>query len=205
MNLFDILLHFLWPVSCPICERPGVFICDSCIESLFWEESITRELENLIVYSAAYYHTDIDKIILAFKYSGLKSLCRPIGRVMGKFLRRPEEIDYLLPVPLHINSTRKYNQAYEIARGLGDSWGIKVFQAASWSREIPTRAGMNAQERQKLAKDSFIITSGIKNLRIALVDDVCTTGITLMRLAEVCRDSGAKVDYAYTLATVSGI
>ena len=68
---------------------------------------------------------------------------------------------------------------------------------------VATRAGMNAQERAKLAKDSFMITGNLDGLRIALIDDVCTTGITLLRLAEVCRDSGAIVKYAYTLATVS--
>ena len=162
-----------------------------------------KELDSLIIYSAAYYHTDINKIILAFKYSGLKSLCRPIGRAMGEFLTRPDDIDYLLPVPLHLNSSRKYNQAYELARGLADSWNIKILDSARWSREVATRAGMNAQERAKLAKDSFMITGNLDGLRIALVDDVCTTGITLMRLAEVCRDSGAIVKYAYTLATVS--
>ena len=203
-NLFKILLHFLWPVNCPVCGRPSVFICESCIESLFYESAITRKLDSLIIYSAAYYHTDINKIILDFKYSGLKSLCRPIGRAMGKFLTRPEDIDYLLPVPLHLNSPRKYNQAYELARGLADIWEIKILDFACWSREIATRAGMNAQERAKLDKDSFIITGDINGLRIALVDDVCTTGITLMRLAEVCRDSGAIVKYAYTLATVTG-
>ncbi len=204
MNLFRVLLHFLWPINCPVCGRPSVFICDSCIESLFWESQIINERENLIIYSAAYYHTDINKIILAFKYSGLKSLCRPIGRKMGKFLNRPEDVDYLLPVPLHVNSPRKYNQAHELALGLADSWDMKILDSACWTRETPTRAGMNAQERAKLAKDSFMINDNIDGLRIALVDDVCTTGITLMRLAEVCRDSGANVKYAYTLATVRG-
>ncbi|MBQ6774656.1 MAG: ComF family protein [Synergistaceae bacterium] len=203
-NFIKVLLHLIWPINCPVCGRPGEVICHECIESLFWDEIITHEAENLQIYSVSFYHTDIKDVILAFKYAGLKSICRPIGRVMGEFLPRPEGVDYIIPVPLHIDSSRKYNQAYELALGLSDIWHIEVMNPARWTKVIPNHAGLNAIERKKLSKDAFRISRDINNLSLVLVDDVCTTGTTLLRLAQVCRDSGARVKCAYTLATVSG-
>ncbi len=203
-NFVKVLLHLIWPINCPVCGSPGEVICHDCIRSLFWEEVITHESENLQIYSASFYHTDVKDIILGFKYAGLRTLCRPIGQVMGEFLTRPEDVDYLIPVPLHIDSTRTYNQAYELALGLGDTWQINVIEPARWAKIIPNHAGLNAVERRRLSKDAFKIAEDIAGLRIAIVDDVCTTGTTLLRLAQVCGDSGAKVKCAYTLATVRG-
>lgn len=203
-NFVKILLHLIWPINCPVCGRLGETICYECVKSLFWEKVIYHEAEDLQVYSASYYHSDVKDIILGFKYAGWKTLCRPIGRVMGEFLPRPDDIDYLIPVPLHIDSKRPYNQAYELACGLGDTWQIDVIEPARWAKVIPNHAGLNAVERRKLSKSAFKIAEDINGLNLALVDDVCTTGTTLLRLAQVCGDSGAKVKCAYTLATVKG-
>ena len=203
-NIVKILLHLIWPINCPVCGRPGEVICHKCIESLFWDEIITHETEDLQIYSVSFYHTDIKDVILAFKYAGLRSICRPIGRVMAEHLPKPDDVDYLIPVPLHIDSSRKYNQSYELALGLSDVWRIDVMTPARWTKVVPSHAGLNAADRKKLSKDAFRISRNIRNLSLVLIDDVCTTGTTLLRLAQVCRDSGARVKCAYTLATVSG-
>ena len=53
-----------------------------------------------------------------------------------------------------------------------------------------------------MSNDVFKITKNILGFKVALVDDVCTTGTTLLRLAQVCRDAGAIVTSAYSLASV---
>lgn len=123
---------------------------------------------------------------------------------MSEFFGRPDDIDCLIPVPLHVNSPRKYNQAHEIAKGLCKEWDIKILDAAKWSRVMPRRVGLSAKDRMKLSTDAFKILRDIDltGLNVALVDDVCTTGTTLLRLSEVCEISGANVKCAYTLATV---
>lgn len=203
-QIINYALHFLWPVSCPVCGAPAEIICDDCIKSLFAEKIISRNLEGrLEVKSPSWYHTRINKIISAFKYSGARELCRPVGRIMGEFLERPEA-DYLLPVPLHLKSERKYNQARELAKGLSDSWRLEIFDGAEWSKVVPNRAGLAEAERMKLTPEAFKISNEINGLRVALVDDVCTTGMTLLRLAQACEACGAEVTGAYTLTTVSG-
>ena len=201
-NFAEIFFHFIWPVSCPVCGRPAEIICPDCAKKLFAEEVIKKKIEPLEIFSAAWYHTSINKLISDFKYSGYRALCRPLGRAMAEFFKKPEA-DRLVPVPLHLKSDRKYNQALELAKGLSDVWHIKIFDEAEWSREMPRRAGLNATERMKLKSDSFIIPQNIHGLNVAIIDDVCTTGMTLLRFSQACKSSGGHVVGAYTLTTVS--
>ncbi|MBQ9419940.1 MAG: ComF family protein [Synergistaceae bacterium] len=203
-NLAEILLHFLAPVSCPVCGKPAEIICPECAKRLFADEVISRSVEGLKIFSAAWYHTDINKLIAAFKYADVRSLCRPLGRAMAEFLPKPKA-DFLVPIPLHIKSKRNYNQALELAKGVSDVWKLEIFHGAAWSSEIPNRAGLNAHERMKLKSDAFIIANSIKNFNVAIIDDVCTTGMTLLRFSQACEFVGARVVGAYTLAAVSEI
>ena len=201
-NFAKIFLHFLWPVNCPVCGKPSEIICPECIKLLFADEVINKNLENLEIFSASWYHTSISKLISEFKYSGFRALCRPLGQAMANFFEKPEA-DYLLPVPLHLKSKRNYNQTIELAKGLSDVWKISIFNGVQWSREMPNRAGLNAVERMKLKSDDFIVPKNIHGLNIAIIDDVCTTGMTLLRLSQACGYKGAHIAGAYTLATVS--
>ncbi|MBR6901768.1 MAG: ComF family protein [Synergistaceae bacterium] len=201
-NFAEILLHFLFPVNCPVCGRPAEIICPDCAKKLFAEEIISKKIENLEIFSASWYHTEINKLISLFKYSEVRAFCKPLGREMAKFFPKPEA-DYLVPVPLHLKSKRNYNQALELAKGMSEIWNIKIFNGVEWAYAMPNRAGLKAEERMKLKSNAFIIPKKIKALRVAIIDDVCTTGMTLLRFSQACEHKGAYVVGAYTLATVS--
>ena len=202
INNWKIFLHLFFPSSCPVCGKPAVIICDECIKYLFEEKILTRKIENLEINSASWYHTAIKELISDFKYSGARALCQPIGRAMAEFFDRPE-IDYLVPVPLHLKSKRNYNQSLEIAKGMSDFWHIRIFNGCEWAYVMPSRAGLSAEERMNLKSDAFIVPKNIKGLKIAIVDDVCTTGMTLLKFSQACEEKGARVIYAYSLATIN--
>ena len=225
MNLFRLILksilHFLWPCDDtfdddndtdthtaiespePEIELKEEFELErGYLKLLFESEPIERRLNHLTIYSASYFYTGMRAVIHRFKYEGAKNLCVPLGRAMSMLFTKPE-IDLLLPVPLHINSTRKYNQSYELAKGMSELWNIKVIEAVEWANEIEHRVGLNAHERMKLRADDFRIKHDVSGLRVSVVDDVCTTGATLLRLSEALEKSGAIVVCAYALAAVS--
>ena len=95
--------------------------------------------------------------------------------------------DYLVPVPLHLFSERKYNQSRELAEGMSDFWGVEIIDCALWTRDVPRRA--TSKIRTDITYED-------------LIDDVCTSGMTISCLAEACKRDGAKVICAYTLASV---
>jgi len=140
-------------------------------------------------------------VILALKYGRYKAIGPKLGSAMAGFFARAD-LDLLVPVPLHLKSKRRYNQAESIAAGLGGVWGIDVRSAARWTANVPPRAGLGAAERMSLQSDVFAFDYDISGLRIGLVDDVCTTGSTLAALAKAARSSGAESICAFVAAHV---
>ena len=169
---------------------------------VFTEKIITRYFENLTVYSALHHHDPaVKKVIHRFKEDGRKDMGYPLGVCMAKNFRGTEA-DFIIPAPLRMNSERKYNQTLELSKGMCDYWGVKLLDVSERTRERPHQMSLGAKERKKnIAPDDFRFKRDISGLRVALVDDVCTTGYTLIAFAEACRLAGAKVICAYTLSS----
>ena len=169
---------------------------------IFSNEIITRQLGSLTVYSALYYHDiHVKKVIHMFKEEGRKDVGRPLGVCMARSFGETEA-DYIIPAPLRMNSERKYNQTTELAKGMCDYWGVELLDVSKRTRERPHQMSLDAMGRKNnIAPDDFTFTRDIKGLRVALVDDVCTTGYTLTAFAEACERAGAVVVCAYTLSS----
>jgi Predicted amidophosphoribosyltransferases len=65
------------------------------------------------------------------------------------------------------------------------------------------QASLEAKDRFHNIKDAYSVINVVKGLKVGLVDDVVTTGSTLMECAKVLKKSGAKEIHAITLARVS--
>ena len=201
-NIIKITAHLIFPVECPVCGTPGEIICGECLKKLFSSETI--KLKNnggLKIYSGNDYDVDIiKKSIHNLKYNKVSALGKPLGKFLAGILTRPDDLDYIIPVPLHIGSEREYNQSYEIARGFYEEWRVKILNAAVWSKYVQRRVMLNAAERLALSDDAFKIIADVKNKNVVLIDDITTTGTTLLKLKQALEKSGANVLSAYTLA-----
>ena len=209
----ELCAHMLWPVSCPICGRIGRLACDSCLRSLL-KPQLPRCLwcgENAPckvhgegparIRAGAVYEGLVKELVLALKYGRYEALGFRLGRALGEFFSRPG-LDVLIPVPLHLKSKRRYNQAGAVAGGLGEAWGVEVWDAARWAINVGSHAGMGAAERFSLSSEAFAFDEDISGLRVGFVDDVATTGSTLSRLAAAAQARGAEPVGAFVVAHV---
>jgi len=117
--------------------------------------------------------------------------------------------DLLLPVPLHAarRFTRGFNQAEFLARQVAARTGIKVRPGCLCRRKrTKAQSGLDRQARRQNVRGAFACGS-LTGLRIALVDDVLTTGTTLDACARIARKAGAVHVSVWVAAraTVSGL
>ena len=105
-----------------------------------------------------------------------------------------EGFDGIVPVPLHRGSTRSFNQAREISIGLGQELGLPVVDVLQWAREQSPQARGNAVQRRLLPADAIVcVRPHLPAGRFILVDDVRTTGTTLLRGKTALDMEGLKV------------
>ncbi len=122
----------------------------------------------------------------------------------GRRLLTVEAIDLIVPVPLHRRRLRQrgYNQSLELARHLGACWDIPV--APEWlvrNRETPQQTALSRQERSGNMSGAFAWTGpALGDKRVALIDDVYTSGATANECAGVLKKSGAGTVEVLTLA-----
>jgi ComF family protein len=122
-----------------------------------------------------------------------------------------------VPIPLSSVKLRKrgYNQAEILAKELSKKFNFPVQDLLERAKETKTQVGLSNLQRKLNVKDVFKIInhlpsvqaqalqagkSIIKNQNIFLVDDVVTTGSTLLEVAKILKRAGAQLVFGLTLA-----
>jgi ComF family protein len=115
----------------------------------------------------------------------------------------------MVPIPLSKTKLRKrgYNQAEILAKELSKKFNFPVQSILERTRETKTQVGLTNLQRKLNVKDAFKLNlslianhSSLKNANIFLVDDVATTGSTLLEAAKVLKKGGADKVFGLTLA-----
>ncbi len=106
-------------------------------------------------------------------------------------------------MPLHPTrlAQRGFNQAAEIARRISPQVRIPwLAEACQRVRDTPSQAGLDLKTRQRNLRGAFACTMDLSGKRVALIDDVMTSGSSLNELAGVVRKAGAVEIQAWVLA-----
>jgi predicted amidophosphoribosyltransferase len=126
------------------------------------------------------------------KYAGGKVIASMMGELMAAALPRPEA-DFLVPVPLHDFSARGYNQAALIAEGASRVWKIPVENSLRWASDARSQASKSGRGERELPDGAMKSSDKIRGRRVLLMDDVCTTGNTLLAAKRALLKAGAEV------------
>jgi ComF family protein len=150
------------------------------------------------------YGAPIDHYVRALKYTGARKLGRALGLLLADRVRaQPIQIDALVAVPLHPRRLRErgYNQAAEIARTVSQQLQIPLLaRGIRRCRASPPQTGLDAKHRYANIADAFAVSRDLSRLRMAIVDDVITTGATVNALAGALAAAGAARLEAWAVA-----
>ncbi|MDE6267133.1 MAG: ComF family protein [Muribaculaceae bacterium] len=215
----DPLLSVIFPDVCEICGStlvPGeMLLCSHCLHAMPRLNLFTNKFNDIhhrlfsthshIDKAAALYayhrHDEYAEVILTMKYRN-----RPdIGEKLGMMLAREADqygffngVDMLLPVPMHWwkKLRRGYNQSEEIARGISKVTGIPVRNYLKAARKHGTQTHRTAKMRWENTKGIYSVrkTDLLEGKHVMLIDDVITTGSTLLHCSEALAKSVSNIN-----------
>lgn len=159
-------------------------------------------------YSFGFYEGELRKLIHLFKYGRIRTLSKPLGRLLAAALPREQRFDAIVPMPLHWHKRwqRGFNQAELLAREIGRRTHTPVVNAIRRARDTESQAGLTSAKRRKNVSGAFQAarfrgrSNTIQGRSVLLIDDVMTTGATAASCARALKRAGAREVTLLTLA-----
>jgi len=198
---------------CEFCKYDRFEFADSCIHGISEEV-----LPEFVAFRIALWQFDkggyLQNLLHRLKYEHLYGVGVDFGIELGKVLRRLVASSgylfnyqpFLAPVPLHKKRKRHrgYNQSNAICEGISTitGWTVIDEKAIERIRNTKTQTGLTYSERKQNLSGAF----RVNNIEILpyefpiIVDDVYTTGSTVMELSGTLKRAGAQRIGIATLA-----
>lgn len=178
--------------ACPRCAlpAPGGVLCGACL---------ARPPPYAATRAAFVYAFPADRLVQALKYGGALALADFLAAALAAAVAG-SDAQVVVPLPLSSRRQRQrgFNQANEIARRVADRVGLPLAAALVRARDAPAQAGTGRRARLANPRGAFAAASAAPALsgrRVALVDDVMTTGATMAAAARAALAAGAvRVD-----------
>ncbi|MBU1246587.1 MAG: phosphoribosyltransferase family protein [Patescibacteria group bacterium] len=213
-QLANWLLNYIFPVSCVGCAKNGEVLCAKCLSKIPLA-NITVDKDIYSVFS--YKHPLIKQALWELKFNNNKVAARPLANALyDRILEELQDLEIfnnftqplLIPIPLSKErlKERGYNQSELLCKELSfmDSMSFTVctnvlYKPIRTKQQTKTRG---KSERINNLHGCFAVKNPekIRNQNIILIDDIITTGTTILEAKKVLKQNGAKKIIAFTVA-----
>ena len=137
-------------------------------------------------------HSPHSRILFELKYHNHPEVGKTMGRMMAEELKATNffnGIDLIVPIPLSRKKERQrgYNQSDWIAWGISEATGIPTdTTSVVRTKSNPSQTTLDHRQRRENVRDIFAVRhpGNLEGRPILLVDDVITTGATMLSCAE---------------------
>lgn len=213
------LYHWLLPATCPLCGasasanrsfcdgcesalpllRHGCSRCAASFEHADLADSLCGRCQKAtptfaVVRTPFRYVAPIDRLIIGSKYAGRLDWARLLGERLAQHVQsHADAIDAIVPVPLHRTRLRDrgYNQSLELARPVAKRLRIPIRLDIERVRATAPQTSLSAEERRRNVRGAFMAHERVAGNRLALIDDVMTSGATAEMAARCLLAAGA--------------
>ena len=171
---------------------------ENVMAKLFWGQIKFEKATALFYYEP---HAETAQILYELKYKNHPEIGVVMGRMMAKELMKSglfEDIDALVPVPLAKKRERErgYNQSLELAKGVSEVTGLPIANLViRRTKFVGSQTKRGRWERNENVEHVFeLVDDNISDQHLLLIDDVVTTGATVIACAkEMQKASNVKI------------
>jgi len=178
--------------------------CGECLADLpHFDHTIT----------AFHYEFPLDRLIQAYKFRANLGFTSMFADALAARVSVQAEIetaqpaytfpDIIMPTPLAAKrlAERGFNQSALLGRAVALRLGIEFLaDGQKRVRETRPQSGLKRDERLKNVRGAFDCVAHVEGKRIAIVDDVMTTGATFSEAAKALKKAGAIYVEAWACA-----
>lgn len=196
---------YIFPYFCAGCRQEGEWWCKNCREKEKFYSKIKAE-DGLDSVSALFNYNEnsaVGYLIKQFKYNFVKDISELWTEIIKMQPIKISETAVLVPVPLYKKRERErgYNQADILANILSRETKAPVlYNVLNRVKPTQQQAKLGKKERKINVKNAFEWVGVIAPEEVVLVDDVYTTGATMIECARVLRAAGVKRVRGFVLA-----
>lgn len=195
-------MNLLFPPKCPFCGKvqdvPG--ICPDCEKDLPWipgAEALREGPGGLRCAGAVWYEKTVRDALLRLKFQGASEIAEPLGELIARCAAEQfgGEFDTVTWVPVSKKRLRKrgYDQSELLARSACRFWDIRPVRLLEKKVDNPAQSGIHdGAARRANVLGVYEAVGDVAGKRILLIDDICTTGATLIECTRVLEDAGAE-------------
>lgn len=194
------LLEIIYPKEerCIVCGEEDIDgLCNKCKYNITYSEG--SEL------SIGFYKGTLKELILLFKFKKRFDAGEELVKLIeDKFISLVGK-DYIvtyIPIEKKSLEVRGFNQCEYLARELGIRNGYEVLNLLEKVKETKAQKTLKKEERFNNIKGAFRVINekDVKGRKVLIIDDVVTTGATLMEAEKILKESGALKIKILTLA-----
>jgi ComF family protein len=196
----DAALDLLLAPRCAGCGAAGSWLCLAC-------RDLCEPVRQGRVTAAGTYGGALREAIHRFKYGGERALANELGVLVAACVATDLAIgaalDVVVPAVLHPDRARSrgYDQAWLLARVVAERVALPLRIPIRRIKLAAPQVTLDRAARAENVRGAYVAEAGaLRGLRVALVDDVATTGATLAAAAGALRAAGARAVRSYVVA-----
>lgn len=209
-KILKFILDIIFPIECVGCGKSGSFVCDNCFNKIEINkvEPFKNDLISQVHIASSYHQNTLRQLIHFFKYQYIENIGRTLSKIMISYYEKvPNKLEnpIIIPVPLHKIRLRErcFNQAQILGKYFSEHFEYQM-NLDLITRKINTKHQADLKKAQRLEniKNAFFISDEnfVKNKNFLIIDDVYTTGSTVLEMAKLLKSNGANNIWCLVIA-----